>query len=117
MKLYLTKEDVLSQTWEKNPKVRGDRAGVYMIRDKTTNDILYVGQTSNLRGRLCPSVHPVYISSKHDLYFLPVEDARERKYTESSAINFLHPRRNIRRGIEKTDQETTEGYYRAIFDK
>lgn len=118
MKIFLTAKDVFSLDWQKNPAPLRDRGGVYMIREKGTDALLYIGQSGNLGNRLAPSVHPVYKREKHDVYVLFEGNRNERRYMECRFIELLHPLINIRRGLHTTAPEAlTRQYYDAIFEK
>jgi hypothetical protein len=117
MKIFTTKEEVLALDWHKNPGSLRGKKGVYMITRREDDSLVYIGQSSNVGQRLCPSTHPVYRRELHHVYVLFVENDAERKYNEARFIQLLHPPVNERAGIMKIDQEMRREYYDYVFGK
>ena len=117
--LYNTKQDVLSLPWqlkdyrEFNP--HKPLGAVYMLVNKETRAIEYIGQTSNIGFRLMPSVHHVYTRSVHDVYIIEEHDRDMRHYLESRCIALIKPKQNINRGI-MVAEEHTDAYHKAAHD-
>jgi excinuclease UvrABC nuclease subunit len=118
MNLLLTEADVLALPWQKNPAHIWKKAGVYLIREKGTDALLYIGQSIKLSHRLFPATHPVYDREKHDLYVVFTQTEDERNYLESACISILHPalnRRNGRNPSREVISAAADAYYDRIF--
>lgn len=109
-------DEILALPWVKNPAPLRDREGVYMIREKGTDVLLYIGQSVNVGMRLCPSVHPVYDRDRHDVYVLFTDGKQERRYMEERCIAILKPPVNIRAGLRPVmTDELKRAYYDIVF--
>lgn len=117
MEAYNTIEEVLALPWKKNPS-RGNRGGVYRVVERETGNLLYIGQTSNLRHRLTPSQHPIYDRNIHDLYVLFIDNRDERGWMEYNFIGLLKPQNNIRQGQlhSHTSEDVLSAYYAKVFE-
>lgn len=113
------KKDVLSLDWKKNPTSIWYHAGVYMIVNKKTREILYIGQATNLGHRLRPSTHPVFKREKHDVYIIFESDRNERRNMEWAFIQLVKPSVNIRNGIAPNagKEEFLNTQYDLLFNK
>ena len=116
MKIYLTRDDILAEPWQKNPCPLRGRRGVYLIAERESGRIIYAGQSRNIGRRLSPSVHHIFNRKIHDVLILFVNNDQERYYLEGRCIDLLKPDRNIRMGYDlHYDEATKKGYYDSIF--
>lgn len=107
----MTTDEVWEMEWELNPTIDGRKSGVYIITPKGAKDILYVGMSGNLSGRI--KAHPVYKRKQHDLHIRFIEDRREYLFLEYRLVFFLRPplnnnlygsRKNQRNYVEKEEE-------------
>lgn len=90
-------DEIMALPWQKNPKSLYGKAGVYMIREKGTGKLLYVGRSGWLGSRLARS-HPVYRRDLHDVYIIFTSTKRDRYYLEERCITILKPPLNKQNG-------------------
>lgn len=117
MPIYTNRKQILSLPWVYFPDAIPEIPAVYMIRDKSTDAIIYIGQTINLQHRLFPSIHPIFNSSVHNVYAIQLEDNQDRYNLEENCIDILKPSRNIRLGWGSNYPENDrDKAYRDIFN-
>ena len=116
MQTFFTAGEVIKLDWIKNPAKLRNKAGVYLVTDKASKKLLYIGQSNNLMMRMFPSIHPIYRRELHNLYVLFEPDIIERKRMECRFIELLKPAMNRRSGIRiKPTEELAQEYYDRIF--
>lgn len=112
-----SRKAVLALPWEfiasgKLPGHSKKVAGVYMLKDKNTKHVVYVGKSTNIGHRLL--VHHFnhrFDRGVHDLYIMCVNDEESRQYIEARSIAWLQPELNKRNGhLIMTDAELQDGY-------
>jgi hypothetical protein len=120
--IYTTPQDIFSLPW-KQKDYREFRkhtrvSGVYMLVNRETREIEYIGQSVTIGNRLMPSIHHVYIRKKHDLYILEEPDTNMRHYLERRCIEILDPPCNHRNGFmprEALSSENLKANYDRVF--
>lgn len=76
--------------------------GVYLVRDKETDDLLYIGTAHNLHDRLYWQ-HHVYDPKQHSVEIVPIEEGPTRIWLETILVSSLHPKENQRVAIRLGD--------------
>lgn len=94
----ITKEDLLAQDWiEIEPKAYIYSAGIYRLINRDTDEIIYVGRSTQIGARLLYKHHPVYMPSEHKVSVLFMEPELLKDY-EALVISLLNPPANRRNG-------------------
>jgi excinuclease UvrABC nuclease subunit len=90
-------------------------SGVYMLVNKFTNKIEYVGESVRLRYRISNRDHPAYAEKRHKIKYLLIHDNDAlRHYLEYRLIELLEPQYNQRSG--KYPKDIDQGYLDANYD-
>ena len=70
-----------------------------MLINRHNGELEYVGSATRLRYRIASKEHPVYSGDLHTIKYIQIDDKDLRHYTETKAIEILHPTMNRRAGI------------------
>lgn len=116
-----TAQDLMALGWKTAASLAEIPAlpSVYILVNKFTNEIEYIGQSSKTRYRLANTMHPAYSPDLHKISYLPVEEDEKdlRYYIEYMAIRMLNPLLNRRNGFYPMGNEANlDASYHKLFD-
>lgn len=105
----IREEDIYHFPWiEIDPRKNLHFPGVYLLVDKESDVVEYVGKSNKIGWRLIHGRHSVYKEDKHAVFVIYIEQIKRRDFFESQLIHLINPIYNKIRGHCPEEALTSE---------